>query len=312
MPRQVLSAGWVVPIVPSGLVLEDHSIVVEDEKILDILPTKEVASKYPDVPVAFSSSTSVLLPGFVNCHTHSAMTLLRGLADDLELMPWLNNHIWPAEGKFAGAEFVEDGTRVAMAEMIKGGTTCFNDMYFFPSEIAKVADEGGMRAFVGLICIGFPSSYCGSPEKSMEENIKAYIGKGMEIREQVMAKLTRVRPTIAPHAPYTCGEEGMKYAGEKAKELGLPFHIHLHETSGECSDWMENKTERPLKTLERLGLVDERLVAVHMTQLDDDEIELLAKRGVRKEAKRRRACAEDGKVGRRRRGGARREGVDVA
>ena len=137
MSMQLLSARWVVTVEPSGRVLENHTVVVDDGKIVDVLPTDEAKIKYGSVPDSqrWEGKESVLLPGFVNCHTHSAMTLLRGIADDLSLMPWLHEHIWPAEGALVSPDFVYDGTKLAMAEMLRSGTTCFNDMYFFPDAV---------------------------------------------------------------------------------------------------------------------------------------------------------------------------------
>ena len=137
MSMQLLSARWVVTVEPSGQVLENHTVVVDDGKIVDVLSTDEAKIKYGSVPDSqrWEGKESVLLPGFVNCHTHSAMTLLRGIADDLSLMPWLHEHIWPAEGALVSPDFVYDGTKLAMAEMLRSGTTCFNDMYFFPDAV---------------------------------------------------------------------------------------------------------------------------------------------------------------------------------
>ena len=283
---KLLSAKWVVPCdrEGEGRVLEDHTVVVQDGKIVEVLPTAAAASKYPGAETAFEGTRSVLLPGMVNCHTHSPMTLLRGLADDLKLMPWLQEHIWPAEGAFVSPDFVRDGTELAIAEMLKGGTTCFNDMYFFPDEVAKAAHAAGMRARIGIICIGFPSAYCGAPDKDMDQNISAYLAKGCKIQEEAFPGYPLLEVTVAPHAPYTCGKSGMDEAGQLARKLNVPFHIHLHETSSECTDWekgspfMGAHDKRPLATLDEHGLVDDRLVAVHMTQLTDDEIKLLAEK----------------------------------
>jgi len=282
MAVQLLAAKWVVPGEGEGKVLEDHTVVVKGDTIVEVIPTADCAAKYPGVAATFSGPRSVLLPGMVNCHTHSPMTLLRGLADDLKLMPWLTEHIWPAEGAFVSPEFVRDGTEIAIAEMVKGGTTCFNDMYFFPDEVAKATHAAGMRARIGIICIGFPSAYCGAPDRSMDENIQAYLDKGCSIKDRDFGGYPLLDVTVAPHAPYTCGQAGMATAAALAKKLNVPFHIHLHETCGECTDWeggtpfMPGHKKRPVATLAELGLIDERLVAVHMTQLTEDEIKLLA------------------------------------
>jgi len=283
---QLLSAKWVVPGEGEGRVLEDHTVVVQDDKIVDVLPTAECGAKYPGAATGFVGPRSVLLPGMVNAHTHSPMTLLRGLADDLKLMPWLQEHIWPAEGAFVSPDFVRDGTEVAIAEMLRGGTTCFNDMYFFPDEVAKAAHAAGMRARIGIICIGFPSAYCGAPDKSMDENIQAYLEKGTKIYEDQFKGYPLIDAAVAPHAPYTCGKSGMGIGAELARKLGVPYHIHLHETCGECSDWaggtpfMPAHDKRPVASLDELGIIDENLIAVHMTQLTDEEIKLLAAKKV--------------------------------
>ena len=286
MAVQLLSAKWVVPGEGEGKILEDHTVVVQGDTILEIIPTAACAAKYPGTSPSFAGPRSVLLPGMVNCHTHSPMTLLRGLADDLKLMPWLQEHIWPAEGTFVSPQFVREGTDIAIAEMLKGGTTTFNDMYFFPDEVAKAAHDAGMRARIGIICIGFPSAYCGAPDKSMDENIQAYLDKGCAIHQDAFPGYPLLDVTVAPHAPYTCGKSGMQTAGALATKLNVPFHIHLHETCGECKDWEEGTPfmpphkHRPVATLEEQGLLNERLIAVHMTQLNDDEIKLLAERKV--------------------------------
>ena len=224
---QLLFAKYVVPVVPEGKVLENSCVVVKDGKIVEVIGAEEAKQKYASVPESdrWEGKSHALLPGFVNCHTHSAMTLLRGIADDLSLMPWLQNHIWPAEGKFISPEFVADGTKLAIAEMIRSGTTCFNDMYFFPEEIGKVSHTAGIRAVVGLIAIGFPSAYCGSPENSQEENMKLYIDKGIRIKEEIFSSMPLIHSIIAPHAPYSCGVEGLRYC-QVFKSRRIPLELH--------------------------------------------------------------------------------------
>eukprot|EP00285_Hemiselmis_virescens_P019607 CAMPEP_0173407878 /NCGR_PEP_ID=MMETSP1356-20130122/68281_1 /TAXON_ID=77927 ORGANISM="Hemiselmis virescens, Strain PCC157" /NCGR_SAMPLE_ID=MMETSP1356 /ASSEMBLY_ACC=CAM_ASM_000847 /LENGTH=464 /DNA_ID=CAMNT_0014369107 /DNA_START=84 /DNA_END=1478 /DNA_ORIENTATION=- len=282
--KQLLFGRWVVPVEPADCVYLDHCVVVEDGIITDVLPSAEARTKHAAVPEGDrfeGGKEHVLLPGFVNCHTHSAMTLLRGIADDLPLMPWLTEHVWPAEGKFVSPEFVADGTRVAIVEMLKGGTTTFNDMYFFPDEIAKAADESGMRAVVGLICIGFPSAYCGSPDNDMTANIKAYLAKGVEINDNLISKMPLVTTIIAPHAPYTCGRAGLQHCKDEGDRLGLGVHIHLCETGGEVKDWKAaNGDETPIGCLDSLGMIQKGLVAVHMTNVEDKEMDRLASESV--------------------------------
>lgn len=134
----LLQARWIVPVEPENTLLENHTLVINEDKIEDILPTDVAITKYAASKV-IDLSEHVLIPGLINTHTHAAMSLFRGLADDLPLMQWLNEHIWPAEGRWVDEEFVRDGTRLAIAEMIASGTTCFNDMYFFPDQTADVA-----------------------------------------------------------------------------------------------------------------------------------------------------------------------------
>jgi len=275
---KLLFAKYVVPVAPQ-IVLEDHCIIVENDKIKEIVPAAVAKSKYASVPESdqWHGKEHVLMPGFVNCHTHAAMSLLRGIADDVSLMPWLQNHIWPAEGKFVSPEFVYDGTKLAIAEMIQGGITCFADMYFFPDEIAKASHETGIRAVVGLIAMGFPSAYCGAPDKSSEENVKMYIEKGIQIQHEVFKDKPLVHSVIAPHAPYSCGIAGLQHCQDAADKHGLRLSVHLHESASEVSDWKaEHGGESPVATMGRLGLLQEGLIAVHMTQLTDAEVDRVA------------------------------------
>ncbi|MGZ4990650.1 MAG: TRZ/ATZ family hydrolase, partial [Methylobacter sp.] len=209
-----------------------------------------------------------LLPGLINSHTHAAMTLMRGIADDLQLMDWLQNHIWPLEQKWMSEAFVKDGTDLAIAEMILGGTTCFNDMYFFPEITAAQAIHHGIRASVGLIVIDFPTVWA--------ENGDAYIEKGLALHDQL-----RHHPLIstpfAPHAPYTVSDAPLQKIKTIADELELPIHIHVHETLHEVEQ--DQSGLRPLQRLHDLGLIDPSFIAVHMTQLTDDEIARFAESG---------------------------------
>ncbi|MDZ7810060.1 MAG: amidohydrolase family protein [Arhodomonas sp.] len=207
------------------------------------------------------------MPGLVNAHTHAAMTLLRGLADDLPLMSWLNDHIWPAERDHVGPGFVHDGTALAIAEMLRGGTTCFNDMYFFPDVAARAASQAGIRAVVGMIFIDVPTAWA--------QDADEYIDKGLAVHDDYRED-PLITTTFAPHAPYTVGEDNLARLRTLADELGVPVHIHLHETADEIQQSLAATGERPLRRLDRLGLVTPGLVAVHMTQLEADEIGRLA------------------------------------
>ncbi len=266
----VIRAGWIVPVEPRGTVYEDHCLAVARGRIVDILPVAEARARC-------SSKTEVhlpdhvLIPGLVNAHTHAAMNLFRGLADDLPLMEWLQNHIWPAEGRWVGEEFVRHGSQLAIAEMLRGGTTCFNDMYFFPQETAQAASQAGMRATVGLIVLDFPTAWASGPDE--------YLSKGLELYDRYRHD-PLIRTAFAPHAPYTVSDDPLRRLSTLAEELDLPIHIHVHETADEVNTAVARHGMRPLQRLAALGLLSPRLLAVHMTQLSDEEIAHCAESGV--------------------------------
>lgn len=267
---QIISARWVVPVVPRNTVLENHSVVTENGKVIDILPNEQALMKYADGERVLRD-THALIPGLINAHTHAAMSLFRGIADDLPLMEWLNNHIWPAESKWLSNEFMRDGTELAIAEMLLSGTTCFNDMYFFPDMVASTAQEMGIRAFVGLILIDFPSAWAANTEE--------YFDKGLTVHDEARS-LSRVNTTLAPHAPYTVSDAPLEKVRTYADELQVPVHMHIHETANEVQTAIEQNGERPLSRLHKLGLLNPRLMAVHMTQLTNEEIQMSAEQGI--------------------------------
>ena len=260
---------WIIPVEPADVVLDNHSLAIDDGRIVAILPTEEAHQQYRG-KTELTLDDQALIPGLVNTHTHAAMSLFRGLADDMPLMEWLNDHIWPAEGKWANGDFVHDGTRLAIAEMLRGGTTCFSDMYFFPDEVAHVASQSGMRAAVGLIMIDFPTAWASGPDE--------YLSKGLKVHDDYRHD-PLISTTFAPHAPYTVSDEPLKKLQMYAEELDMPLHIHLHETAHEVSDAVKQSGKRPLERIEALGLLTPHLIAVHMTQLTDGEIEQLATAG---------------------------------
>ena len=265
----LLHAKWIVPVDNKHRYLEQHSIAIHEDKIIDILPTSQAKEKY-HASISRSYDQHALIPGLINSHTHTAMSLFRGLADDLTLMDWLENHIWPAEAKHVNEAFVHTGTELAIAEMIRGGTTCFNDMYFFPDITARVADDIGMRASVGLILIDFPTVWANNSEE--------YIDKGLAVFDHYKGH-ELIKTAFAPHAPYTVSDEPLKQIKTLADELELNIHMHVHETGFEVSEAVKHNGQRPLARLNDLGLLTPSLQAVHMTQLQDDEIELLASCG---------------------------------
>ena len=257
---------WLIPVEPHGVVLEDHAVAVSAGNIVDILPAKEALGRYQPAQRA-TLPQQVLIPGLVNLHTHAAMALLRGIADDLPLMDWLKTRIWPAEAKHVSAAFVRDGTLLACAEMLRGGITCFNDMYFFPEAAAEAAQSLGMRAVLGMVVIEFPTAYATDADD--------YISKGLAVRDRLRGE-PLISFCMAPHAPYTVADKTFERIATLSAQLDLPIHVHLHETSGEIGQSLAQHGTRPLDRLQRLGLLGPGLIGVHAVHLDEPEIALLA------------------------------------
>lgn len=265
----LLEARWIIPVEPAGAVLHDYAIAIDQGVIQSILPNAEARLQFaPKERIVLSNHA--LIPGLVNLHTHAAMSLMRGLADDLPLMEWLNNHIWPTESKHMNADFVLDGTGLACAEMLKGGTTCFNDMYFFPEASAQAALSIGMRAAIGMIIIDFPTVYASDADD--------YLAKGLAMRDEY-----RHHPLLsfcfAPHAPYTVGDKTFTNILTYAEQLDLSIHIHLHETDIEIRNSLKTSGLRPIERLHKLGLFSPNLIAVHMIHLTSEEIGLIGDQG---------------------------------
>jgi len=258
----LIHGGWVIPVEPEGVVLERHSIAIKDGHIVAVMPRHEAETLY-QTETEVDRSNHILLPGLINAHTHAAMSLMRGLADDLPLMTWLTEHIWPAEGQWVSPAFVRDGTRLAMAEMLRGGITCFNEMYFYPDEVARQAEHAGMRAVVGLIVIDFPTAWA--------QNADEYLHKGLSVHDDIRGS-SLVTTALAPHGPYTVSDEPLQKVVMYAEELDIPIHMHVHETADEIRQGIEQHGKRPLARLSELGITSPRLLAVHMTQLNDEEI----------------------------------------
>jgi 5-methylthioadenosine/S-adenosylhomocysteine deaminase len=265
----VVEAEWVIPVVPAATVLEDHAVVVSDGAIVDVVPARAARGRYPGAP-RITLPGHALIPGLINLHTHAAMTLMRGLADDRTLMDWLQNHIWPVENRLVNEGFVRDGTLIAGAEMLRGGVTCFNDMYFHPEAAARSALEAGMRAALGIIVIEMPSAYASDAQD--------YLSKGLATRDQLKQE-SLLSFCIAPHAPYTVSDKTFERVAVLQGELELPLHIHVHETRDEIEQSVARHGVRPLARLQALGLVDASLIAVHAVHLTGHEIALLAEKG---------------------------------
>lgn len=267
---KIISARWVIPVIPRNTVLEDHALVIDNGRIVDILETKSALLKYTEAE-HINKGSHALIPGLINSHTHAAMSLFRGIADDVPLMEWLEGHIWPAEAKWVSPDFMRDGVQLAIAEMLLSGTTCFNDMYFHSDTVARVAQDMGIRAFVGMIVLDFPSAWAANADE--------YFDKGMQVHDEARS-LSRVNTTMAPHAPYTVSDGPLETVRTYADELHVPIHMHIHETANEISEANKMHGKRPLARLNDLGLLNPRMMAVHMTQLSDEEITLSAEQGI--------------------------------
>jgi 5-methylthioadenosine/S-adenosylhomocysteine deaminase len=266
----LIEAGWIIPVQPAGVVLEGHAVVINGSVISAILPVAEARARYaPKNHV--QRPNAVLMPGLVNAHTHNPMSLMRGVADDLALMPWLNEHIWPIERALMAHDFIRDGIELAVAEMIRGGTTCCNENYFFPDAQAQTYQKLGFRAAVSIPVIDFPSAWAASQDE--------YFDKGLAVHDAYRSS-PLLSFSMAPHAPYTVCDASFERIRRYAEQLDLPVHCHVHETAQEINDSLAQYGQRPLARLDRLGLVNEHLAAVHMTQLTPQEIALCAERGV--------------------------------
>ncbi len=266
----IIEAGWVVPVVPHGVVLADHAVAVSGGAIVAVLPTAEARARYQARQVV-SRPDAALVPGLVNAHTHNPMTLLRGVADDLPLKVWLQQHIWPIEAAVIGPGFVADGVSLAIAEMLRGGTTCCNENYFFPDVQAATYRQHGFRARVGLPVIDFPTAWAASDDE--------YFDRAGEVHDQWRDD-PLVATAFAPHAPYTVSDANFERVRLLSDQLDIPVHLHLHETAQEVQQSVEQHGQRPIARIDRLGLFNDRLIAVHMTQLTEAEIHLCAERGV--------------------------------
>ena len=269
LENSLLSPRWVVPVEPAGAVLEDHCVALRDGAIEAVLPRAEAVARFPAY-ARIELHEHALIPGLVNAHTHAAMSLMRGLADDLPLMRWLEEHIWPAEMKHVSPEFVKDGSLLACAEMLRGGVTCFNDMYFFPAATLEAALEAGMRVSLGMIVFDFASAYGSDPDD--------YLAKGLALRDR-WREHPLVSFCLAPHSPYSVSDDSFRKIAALAGEVDVPVHIHLHETTDEIARSLAEHGVRPLERLQRLGLLGPGLIAVHAVHLSEAEIAMLAQHG---------------------------------
>lgn len=265
----LIHAGWIITINAAKAVLAKHSLAIKDNKIAAIVPWED-ANEF-EAKETFDLQQHALMPGLINAHGHSAMTLFRGMADDLPLITWLQEHIWPAEGQWVNDEFVADGTRLAIAEMLKSGTTCFSDMYFYPEAAATVAMEAHMRTQLCGPILDFPTAWA--------QNSDEYIHKCLELHDKFKHH-PLITTGFGPHAPYTVSDEPLKKIASLSAQIDCKVQIHLHETAFEVSDAVEKTGKRPTQRLHELGLLSPSLQVVHLTQVDDSDVHLLSDNGV--------------------------------
>ncbi len=267
----LIAPRWCIPVEPPGVVLDRHALIVTDGKITDLLPHQTALKNYQP-SVLIERPEHVLIPGLVNAHTHAAMTLLRGLADDLPLETWLREGVWPAEKRWVSAEMVRDGTELAIAEMISAGITCFSDQYFFPEIVAETAVDLDMRAVVGTPVVDIPTSWARDAEE--------YLSKGSDLVHDPYAEHPLISTCFAPHSISALSDEWFTKLRVMADQLDVPVQMHLHETAGEIAASLEKTGKRPCERLDQLGLVSASLLAVHAVHMTDAEVARFAEAGV--------------------------------
>ncbi|MEO6567028.1 MAG: TRZ/ATZ family hydrolase [Casimicrobiaceae bacterium] len=263
-----IDAGFLVPVQPEG-VLKGHAVLVSGETIVAIVPVATADARYV-AKETLVLPAHVLMPGLVNAHTHAAMSLLRGIADDVPLLPWLQQHIWPREARFVAPDFVFDGTLLAAAEMLQGGTTTCADMYFHPADAARAFDTAGMRAVLGIPVLDFPTPYAADAD--------AYLQQGLAARD-AFASMSRLRFALAPHAPYTVGDDTWRKIVMFARQLDLPIVTHLAETRQEVDDALRATGATPLARLDALGVTGPSFIAVHGVHLTPSDLAVLVAQG---------------------------------
>lgn len=253
----------------SGL-LENHGVAISGDLIAEIGPIDTLRKSYPDATVLHSEH-GLIMPGLVNTHTHAAMTCFRGIADDLPLMTWLEKHIFPVESRLT-SEMVYQSTLLSLAEMIKSGTTSFCDMYLFAKDVARATAESGMRAWIGEVLYDFPSPCYGQLESGfnyIDEMFSQYRNHPL------------ISVTVTPHSVYTCSPELLRRLGEIADNEQALYHIHLSENAAEVATCRERYGTTPTRHLHNLGLLKPNTLAAHCVVLDEEEIDILADRGVK-------------------------------
>lgn len=267
----LINAAWCVPVEPADAVLVDYAVAITDGRITDLLPIHEAREKYKP-GVTIERPGHVLIPGLVNTHAHSAMTLFRGLADDLSLERWLREIVWPLERRFVSAEFVRDGAKLAIAEMLRAGISCFSDQYFFPEIVAEAAAETQIRAVIGTPVLEFETAWAA--------NAAQCLGKGTDLVHDPYADHPLISSAFAPHSIGTVSDQTFSEMRVLADQLDCPVQMHLHESAKEIEESVAKTGSRPIARLAGLGLLNSSLLAVHAVHLTDDEINELAGAGV--------------------------------
>lgn len=260
---------WIIPVIPLNTVLSDCSLVIRDGRIIALLPQAEANHRYT-AKTTQRLDQHIVIPGLINAHSHAAMSLFKGMADDYPLQTWLEEHIWPAENRWVNEKFVYDGAELAAAEMIRSGTTTFSDMYFFPEETAKIALKSGLRCQLAFPILDFPTVWGQGPDD--------YLHKGLALHDNFRSH-PGINVTFGPHAPYTVSDGPLQRIATMAEEMQSPIQIHLHETQQEVSDALSATGERPLQRLNRLGVLSPLVQCVHMTEVNDEDIDLLVQTG---------------------------------
>jgi 5-methylthioadenosine/S-adenosylhomocysteine deaminase len=265
----LINARWIIPVVPANQVLDDCAVAIHKGRIVAVIPQAEAGKRFT-AREHVDLSQHILIPGLINSHGHAAMALLRGFADDLPLEQWLKEHIWPAEKQWVNAAFVHAGCQLAMAEMIRGGTTCFADMYFFPDQVAKAAQQAGMRAQIYSPVLDFPTAWAESPD--------AYISKALAVHDDFRSS-DLVTVGFGPHAPYSVSDEPLRRIAMLAEELQVPIQIHLHETALEVEQSLSQTGQRPIERLQSLNVLSPLTQCIHMTQVDAGDVDILGQSG---------------------------------
>lgn len=255
---------WLVPVEPAGVVLKGHGLGIRDGRIALIAPRAE-ALKHGAIETQ-ELKGMLLAPGLINAHGHAAMTLFRGLADDLPLQRWLKEHIWPAESRWVDEDFVRCGTELAIAEQLKSGITCFSDMYFHPNVASELVHKHGVRAQITIPVFDFPIPGARDADEALR--------KGVELFDDLKHH-PRIAVAFGPHAPYSVADDKLESIRILVAEMDAGIHMHVHETAQEVQDALQKHGERPLARLARLQLLGPRFQAVHMTQVNDDDLALL-------------------------------------